>query len=178
MGASTRRRKIGDYTRRGRWLDSVHKAKLSPGAKAFALCLAARSNSTAKSVYGTQLKQADEIARSDRSVRRYRKELEEAGLITVVRSSPRRDEQGRFSRLFTNIYNFVVAPLKRQNQKTSPYRPDTGVRSNPTLTSSYIKPSGETPEQVNEGRRIVITDPGWEPGDFESSDLFTVATLS
>ena len=131
------RRSAGDKTRRGRWLDALAVAPLSRGARAWALHLAHRSSVTAKPVWGYQIGQAQAIGCSDRQVRRYRKELEEAGLIETQRGRFERRPNGTIGRTFTNLYRFVVAPLVRR-KKSSSDRPDTHGRSNPSPKGELI----------------------------------------
>lgn len=129
----TRRRYVGDRTRRGRWLDCVQKSGVSRGAVAWAVTLSQRSNAQAKPVWGYQTGQAAEIRCTDRTVRRYRVELEQAGLIETVRGKVERRPDGTFARTMTNLYKFIVEPLVRR-KKSSSYRPDTDDRTNPFLT--------------------------------------------
>lgn len=129
----TRRRYSGDKTQRARWLDCVHKSGVSRGAVAWAVALAQRSDALAKPVWGYQTGQAAEIHCTDRTVRRYRSELESAGLIETVRGKVERRPDGTIARTMTNLYRFVVAPLVRR-RKASSHRPDTSDRSNPSLT--------------------------------------------
>ena len=104
------RRSAGDKTRRGRWLDALAVAPLSRGARAWALHLAHRSSVTAKPVWGYQVGQAQAIGCSDRQVRRYRKELEEAGLIETQRGRFERRPNGTIGRTFTNLYRSWLRP--------------------------------------------------------------------
>ena len=130
------RRYSGDKTRRARWLDCVHKSGVSRGAVAWAVALAQRSDALAKPVWGYQTGQADAIGCSDRTVRRYRCELERAGLIETVRGKVERRPDGTIARTMTNLYRFVVAPLVRR-QKARSHRPDTDDRSTPLLREIY-----------------------------------------
>lgn len=127
------RRSGGDKARRARWLDSVATAPVSRGCRAWALCLAKRSSATAKPVWGYQTGQADEIGCSDRQVRRYRAELEAAGLIETQRGEVVRHSDGRFTQQMTNRYCFVV-PSRQKREKPTSHRADTDDRLNHTLT--------------------------------------------
>lgn len=132
------RRAGGDKTRRNRWLEEVSEAvragKADHGALAWAMRLAKRSNSTlSRFPFGRQTGQADEINRCDRQVRRYRRQLEDAGLIETFRGRVRRGKDGRFYRQETNRYCFVVPPRPKR-QKTSSHRGDIDVPLNPLST--------------------------------------------
>lgn len=128
--APTRRRYRGDTTRRSRLMEEAATAGISHGAYRWLGEIAARSNATlTKPVYGRQTGQAERIDRSERSVRTYRRECEEAGLIKVIRSQPERRPDGTFGRVFTNIYRFIVRPLRRA-QKSSSDRAAADCRSN------------------------------------------------
>jgi len=131
---NTRRRYKGDKTRRFRWLEQCAEARVSHGAYRWAGQLAQQSNAIlSKPVYGFQTKQADKISRCERSVRTYRKELEDAGLIETVRSEPERRPDGTFSRVFTNIYRFVVKPRVVSKSPGHTERQHT-AGNNPSLT--------------------------------------------
>lgn len=127
------RRSGGDKTRRGRWLDRVLAASISRGCRAWALLLACRSSETAKPVWGYQDRQGEDIDCSGRTVRRYRRELEAAGLIETQRGEVIRHPDGRFSQQMTNRYCFVVPP-RPTRRKPSSDRADTGDRLNPVST--------------------------------------------
>ena len=159
------RRSGGDKTRRGRWLDAVAEAPISRGARAWALALARRSSATAKPVWGYQTGQAKAIGCSDRQVRRYRAELEGCGLIETVRGEVERRSDGTVARAFTNLYRFVVAPLKR---KARSHRPDTDVRSNTSSERGHI--------QTMPKRQVIIIDEWLDPTDLSSSDPWMLAT--
>lgn len=162
------RRSNGDKTRRGRWLDAVHKSGVSRGAVAWAVALAQRSNATAKPVWGYQTGQADAIGCSDRQVRRYRVELEEAGLIDTQRGKVERRHDGTIARTMTNLYRFVVAPLVRA-RKASSDRPDTDDRSNPSLTGqiqTFAKKSVS---------KVVLLGEDWSADDFSPDDPWVLS---
>lgn len=154
-------RRGGDKTRRSRWLDAVAQSGVSRGAVAWAVALAQRSNAMAKPVWGLQVGQAQAIGCSDRQVRRYRRELEQAGLIRTVRSPFERRFDGTIGRMFTNIYQFVIEPLRREKSKSD--RPDTPVRSNPSV------PNGT---DTTFHRNILILDPGFCDDDFGPDSPF------
>ena len=61
------------------------------------MLLAKRSSATAKPVWGYQTGQAEAIGCSDRQVRRYRRELEQVGLIETCHGAVERHRDGRFS---------------------------------------------------------------------------------
>ncbi len=163
-----RRRSAGDKTRRARWLDAVHMSGVSRGAVAWAVCLAQRSNATARPVWGYQVGQADEIDCSDRQVRRYRLELERAGLIETVRGAIERRPDGTVARTMTNLYRFVVGPLRRRHKPSSD-RPDTHDRSNP----SSSRRDKTFPRKVLP--KIVLIDDGWSADDFSPDDPWATA---
>ncbi len=160
------RRAGGDKTRRGRWLDAVSAAPVSRGARAWALALANRSNATAKPVWGYQTGQAQAIGCSDRQVRRYRVELEKAGLIQTQRGEVERRHDGTIARTMTNLYRFVVAPLVRR-KKPSSDRPDIHDRSNPS-------PKGE----MKTITKWVICDPLLDPSELSPDDPWVLAVAT
>ncbi len=157
------RRGNGDKTRRARWLDAVVASGVSRGAVAWAALLAKRSNASGKPVYGRQTGQAEAIACSDRQVRRYRRELEAAGLIETMRYPFERREDGSIGRMFTNRYFLIVAPLRRKSRSS---RPDADVRENPSIPNGIvIKPSQ---------RQIIILDEGFESSDLDPDGPFAL----
>jgi hypothetical protein len=127
------RRSAGDKSRRARWLEDVATSSVSRGCRAWALTLSKRSSATAKPVWGYQTGQADEIGCSARQVRRYRSELERAGLVETERGEVIRYSDGRYSQQMTNRYRFVVPPRPKR-QKPSSHRADTDDRLNPIPT--------------------------------------------
>ena len=88
---------------------------------------------TAKPVWGYQTGQAEAIGCSARQVRRYRSELERAGLVETERGEVMRHSDGRYSQQMTNRYRFVVPPRPSQ-QKPKSHRADTDDRLNPIPT--------------------------------------------
>ncbi|WP_147261955.1 hypothetical protein [Blastococcus sp. TF02A-26] len=154
-------RRGGDKSRRGRWLDAVVSSGVSRGAVAWAVALAKRSNAMAKPVWGLQTGQAEEIGCSDRQVRRYRAELERAGLIRTVRAPFERRAGGVIGRMFTNVYQFVVEPLERRKRRSD--RPDIDVRSNPSVPNGTV--------QTSSGN-VLILDPGFTDDDFAPGSPF------
>lgn len=97
-----------DHSRRRRWLTAVNASGVTPGCKAWGLDLADHSDDAAKPVWGLQTGQAARIGRCERSVRTYRLELEEAGLIRTIRAEPQRDRAtGEFFRRHSNTYVFI-----------------------------------------------------------------------
>jgi len=164
------KRSTGDKTRRGRWLDAVSDAPLSRGAKAWAMLLAKRSSATAKPVWGYQTGQAEAIGCSDRQVRRYRRELEQVGLIETCHGAVERHRDGRFSRTMTNLYKFVVAPLARRRKSKSD-APDIHDRSNP-LSKREIETLPDTRNQ-----KIVLIDDGWSDSDFSPDEPWATSSV-
>lgn len=165
--AKTQRRYKGDKTRRFRWLEECAAAGVSHGAYRWGGQLAQQSNAVlTKTVYGMQTGQAEKIGRSDRMVRHYRKELEDAGLIETIRSEPERRADGTFTRVFTNVYRFVVRPLQRK--KSTSDRPETDFRYNPSLTREIQT----LPSEQNRSRGSALDDPsiGPPPDSGEASE--------
>jgi Helix-turn-helix domain len=98
-------------------LDAVATdTRLTSGCKTFLLLLCRRSDDTAKPVWGTQTKMAHQLGRSDRSLRRYRAELETLGYLTVYRTPPQRGPDGRWHRRRSNTYYLHIAPAARRDQ--------------------------------------------------------------
>lgn len=131
---------------------------------AWAMVLAKRSDAQGKAVFGRQAGQAKAIGCSDRQVRRYRQELEDAGLIETRRAPFERRADGTIGRMFTNIYQLVVSVMKR---KPSSHRPDTHVRSTSIPKGMDIKPDRRT---------IIILDEGFEATDFDDAEGFLVGS--
>jgi hypothetical protein len=156
-------RRGGDKTRRSRWLDAVAQSGVSRGAVAWAVALAQRSNAMAKPVWGLQTGQAKAIACSDRQVRRYRAELERAGLIRTVRSPFERRINGTIGRMFTNVYQFVIEPLERRKARS--HRPDIDVRSNISVPNGTVQTSSAN---------ILILDSDFSEEDFSPGGPFIV----
>ncbi|GAA5036884.1 hypothetical protein GCM10023258_39800 [Terrabacter aeriphilus] len=112
------------------------------------MLLSRRSSATAKPVWGWQDKQGEEIGCSGRTVRRYRRELEVAGLIETQRGEVVRHYDGRFSQQMTNRYCFVVPPRPTRQKPTS-HRADTGDRLNPVSTRQ-VETLGSDPSKLDE----------------------------
>jgi hypothetical protein len=125
--------------------------------------LAYRSSATAKPVWGYQTGQADAIGCSDRQVRRYRVELENAGLIETQRGEVERRPDGTFARTMTNLYRFVVAPLVRRKNPRSD-APDIQDRPTSSLTGD-IETFAEKPRS-----KIVLIGDDWADTDFSDND--------
>ena len=142
------RRSAGDKTRRARWFDAVDASEVSRGCRAWAMTLGRRSNATAKPVWGYQTGQAKSIRCNERTVRRYRAELERAGLIETQRGEVVRHPDGTFSQQMTNRYCFVVPP---RPQKSSSHRADTGDRLNPIPTGCIETFARDSVQVAKEG---------------------------
>jgi hypothetical protein len=154
----TRRRYGGDKTRRFRFLERCAAAGISHGAYRWLGDLVTHSNPTlTKPVYGLQTRQGDRIGRCERTVRAYRRECEEAGLIEVMRAEPERRVDGTFGRAFTNVYKFVVGPLRRA-RKSSSDRAAAGCRSNPSYFVTDVQTLADEKRCLEE--RIGA---GWRP---------------
>ena len=59
---------------------------------------------------------AHQLGRSDRSLRRYRAELETLGYLTVYRTPPQRGPDGRWHRRRSNTYYLHIAPAAGRDQ--------------------------------------------------------------
>jgi hypothetical protein len=116
------------WPKRRDWLYSIGTdRRLTSGCKSWLLLLARRSDDAGKPVWGRQTKQADDLGRGDRSVRRYRVEAEQLGYVKCYRARPQRGPDGRWSRRATNRYYLclpsrmmAVQPAPRRRQR-SPY---------------------------------------------------------
>lgn len=106
-----------DRNRRRRWLDKVVDSSVSRGCKAWLLALSKMSDDHGKGVWGLQTGQAKRLGCTDRTIRTYRKEAEEAGLITTHRS-PYDPVIG--CRPKTNYYVFCI-PKARRKPRPTPY---------------------------------------------------------
>lgn len=111
---STKHSARRDQNRRRRWQDKVTRSPISKGAKVFCFYLASLSDNTGKGVWGQQKKQAEALGVSERSIRYYRKEAEEAGLIKTCRT-PYDPVLG--CRPKTNYYILCIPPAKRRTAK-------------------------------------------------------------
>jgi Helix-turn-helix domain len=139
------------WPKRRQWLDRVAgETRLTRGAKAWLLLLARRSDDAGKPVWGNQVKMAEQLDCSDRTVRRYLVEAAALGYVQVFRSKPRRGPDGRWHRRRANAYYLCVpgretahqdAPRRRQRapycvvKATRPrwlLLPDTDGRSTPS----------------------------------------------
>lgn len=105
-------RPVRPWAKRRDWLDRVSSEhRLTAGAKAWLLLLAARSDDQAKPVWGTQLRMAEILDRSDRSVQRYLVEAEQLGYVKAYRSRPVRGPEGRWCRRKSNCYYLTIPSL-------------------------------------------------------------------
>ena len=94
--------------RRRQWLHRLALDKrISAGARSWALLIAVRSDDAGKPTWGRQTRQADDLGRSDRSVRRYRAELEDLGYVITDRARPQRAPDGTYCRRHTNRYRMT-----------------------------------------------------------------------
>lgn len=105
-----------DKNRRRRWLDLVNRSKVSRGCRAWLLQLILKSDdAVSKVVFGRQTGQAKLLGCSDRTIRRYRKEAEDAGMIKTLRY---RYDPVQGSRFMTNRYHFnVPAPTTNRAKR-------------------------------------------------------------
>lgn len=110
-----------DKHRRRRWESAVNKAvaerKITLQCRGWLSRLSEQSSDTMKPVWGMQWKQAQKCQRTDRMIRIYRAQAEQAGLIETKRAPVTRDSQGRFSRMATNMYVFLVPAAIRKKGK-------------------------------------------------------------
>ncbi len=127
-----------DRNRRRRFLSAAQNALkrglISRGCRAWLDCLAERSNDYAKPVWGKQTGQAEEVQCTDRTIRTYRKEAEDAGLICTRRALPERNPDGSWGRAHTNMYSFCVPPGKPKRKNPSSSRPESDCRNKPHPT--------------------------------------------
>jgi hypothetical protein len=101
-------------------LDAIHRDhRLTTGARAFLGLLLDRSDDAGKPVWGNQEKMAVRFGRSDRTLRRYRDELERLGYLKVYRSKPERGSDGRWCRRRSNSYYFCL-PARSQASEPAP----------------------------------------------------------
>jgi hypothetical protein len=121
---SQKRRKPGDYTRRGRWLDHVvdnaNVLGLSRGAVALATAISRWGGATLKEVWGDQNKFAELALCSPSQFRANMKELENARLMEVDRCEPERGPDGRWFRRLTNRYRFLVPARPKKPRSDQP----------------------------------------------------------
>jgi hypothetical protein len=108
--------------KRRQWLDRVAEdRRLTAGSKSWLLLLARRSDDAGKPVWGRQTRQAEDLGRGDRSVRRYRAEAEELGYVKCYRARPERDAHGRWCRRRTNTY-YLCLPGRETAVQEAPRR--------------------------------------------------------
>lgn len=108
--------------KRRQWLDRVAEdRRLTAGAKSWLLLLARRSDDAGKPVWGRQTRQAEDLGRGDRSVRRYRAEAEDLGYVKCFRARPERDAHGRWCRRRTNTY-YLCLPGRETAVQDAPRR--------------------------------------------------------
>lgn len=108
-----------DRNCRRRVADLAIKAGLSAGAVHLLMLLLSHSDDHAKPVYGLQRRQAKMLGKCERSIRRYRAELERAGIIKTIHA-PFDPILGR--RAHTNVYVFIVPPA-RPNRRPKGRKP-------------------------------------------------------
>ena len=97
-----------DPSVRRKWLHRVSRSRVSPQAKAYASHLATRSDEHGRFCFGAQTRLAEEFGRSTDRLQAYTKQLEEAGLLVVERTTPFRGENGIWKRRWANRYHFIV----------------------------------------------------------------------
>lgn len=100
-----------EWPKRRQWLDRIAvDARLTRGAKAQLMVLAARSDNAGKPVWGCQARLAADSDISVRTVRRYTAEAEALGYLRVFRSRPQRGPDGRWCRRKSNSYYLSLPP--------------------------------------------------------------------
>ena len=110
------------WPKRRPWLDRIaHDDRLTSGCKAWLSLLASRSDDQAKPVFGRQTKMAEQLGRSDRSVRSYRQEAEQLGYVKTYRAKPERGRDGRWGRRRTNRY-YLCLPARETAAQPAPRR--------------------------------------------------------
>ncbi len=144
------------WPKRRQWLDYIAgENRLTTGAKAWLILLAKRSDDGGKPVWGNQIKMALHIGRSDRSVRRYRAEAEELGLVTVYRSDPVQGRSGQFCRRKANCYylrlpakgtEHLDAPRRRQRAGYCVVRPQPDHASKPNHHVQRVSDHSDLPD--------------------------------
>jgi hypothetical protein len=72
-------------------------------------------------VWGRQTRQAEQLGRSDRSVRSYRQEAEDLGYVKTYRAKPQRGRDGRWGRRRTNRY-YITLPARETAAQPAPRR--------------------------------------------------------
>jgi hypothetical protein len=173
------------WPKRRAWSDRIaHDDRLTSGCKAWLGLLASRSDDTGKPVWGRQTRMAEQLGRSDRSVRSYRQEAEELGYVKTYRAKPQRGRDGRWGRRRTNRYYITLpvretatqpAPRRRQRvpycvvpatRLHAPHLPETDRRSNPFRvppTTAHPPPDIPTapPEPENPPAHLSTTKPSW-----------------
>jgi Helix-turn-helix domain len=99
------------WPKRRQWLDRIAvDPRLTRGAKAQLMVLAARSDNAGKPVWGCQARLAADSDTSVRTVRRYTAEAEALGYLRVFRSRPQRGPDGRWCRRKSNSYYLSLPP--------------------------------------------------------------------
>ena len=110
------------WPKRRQWRDRIDKdSRLTTGCKAWLGVLASRSDDAGKPCWGNQVKMADQLGRSDRSVRRYLVEAVALGYVRVFRSEPERGRNGRWCRRKANTY-YLCLPNRDTATKPAPRR--------------------------------------------------------
>jgi len=167
------------WPKRRQWRDRIDRdTRLTAGAKAWLGLLASRSDDSAKPCWGNQKRMGQQLGRSDRSVRSYRKEAEDLGYVKVYRSKPHRGPDGRWSRRKANAYylclparDTATRPAPRRRQR-APYcivstgkprrchLPETDDRSTPSRGASTAThpPSDHQHENATHAETTVSPD--------------------
>ena len=110
-------------TLRRDWVDALAcDDRLTAGSRALGMLLATRSNDRGKLVFGSQVRLAEVLKVSVRSIVRYVRELELLGYVRVFRSKPQRDADGKWWRRLTNRYRLVVPKRATRSSLEAPRR--------------------------------------------------------
>ena len=113
------------------WHLQVIRCPQARTAHRTAALLLHRATKHGASVYGSQVRMAEELHQVERTIRYHLAVLEQLGLISVRRCRPERDSSGQWSRRYSN--NYVLCFAKNQVAPTGKRLP---VRSLPGHTTS------------------------------------------
>jgi hypothetical protein len=155
------------WPKRRQWYDRIARdTGLTDGCKAWLFLIGSRSDDNAKPVWGAQARQAVDLGRASRSVRRYRAEAEAAGYITAYRARAERGPDGRWCRRKTNLYYLTLPPAGAQTaprrRQRAPYCVTTTHKARPHLADTDGR---STPYGVVEpAHRPVVEARGDGPG--------------
>jgi hypothetical protein len=148
------------WPKRRAWSDRIaHDDRLTSGCKAWLGLLASRSDDTGKPVWGRQTRMAEQLGRSDRSVRSYRQEAEELGYVKTYRAKPERARDGRWGRRRTNRY-YLCLPARQTATQPAPRRRQRAGYCVVTATRASLPHLPEDDRRSNPNR---VPQPGVHP---------------